>query len=128
MRVATAFADLPHIDETDYLDASDEACMLEVREVLLKHGKTGRLGVTLLHRHFDLAENERLIEHCDEDNRTFVIKPEKIEDLGDAKIIETAWQFSEETEKPISILDCVGTPVSDDDKTQTTMHYTNIKC
>jgi len=73
--------DLPNIDDTPHLDAEDEYCMEEIKAVLLKYGKASRLGVAVLHNHFDLESDEVLVEHCDVSKRTLVSKPVKIEDM-----------------------------------------------
>jgi hypothetical protein len=47
-----AYTELPDIDETAPLDASDHSCMKEIRDVLARHDKLNRFGLTLLHTHF----------------------------------------------------------------------------
>jgi hypothetical protein len=73
--------DLPNIDDTPHLDSEDERCLNEIRAVLLRHGKASRLGVAVLHQHFQLESDEVLVEHCDPSLRTLTSKPIKIEDM-----------------------------------------------
>ena len=64
---AEEFNALPHIDDIDPLNVGDHKCMEELRDVLEKHGKLSRFGITLLHRHFDLSDGEILVEYTDTD-------------------------------------------------------------
>jgi len=84
---------LRHIDDVMPLDASD-ACLQELKDVLVKHGCQYKIGLTLLHKHFDLADDEVLLEHCDEAARTLTIRPIKRTELG-PHVMETAWHFDE---------------------------------
>ena len=47
------------------LDANDLACMAELREVLARHGRLERFALHLVHKHFDLADDEVLVEYSD---------------------------------------------------------------
>src|SRR4051812_15073087 len=73
------WADLKDIDEVEPIGESDSECLAEVREVLKKHGKRDRLGVALLHKHFDMAGDEVLVEYSDKEERVLTIKPVKAE-------------------------------------------------
>jgi hypothetical protein len=50
--------------------------------VLKKHGKWDRLGVALLHKHFDIAGDEVLVEYSNKEERILTIKPIKAEAAG----------------------------------------------
>lgn len=95
---------LQDIHDIDPLGESDYGCLEEVREVLKKHGKGDRFGVTLLHKHFDLREDEILVEYTDVDGREQLIKPEKKSDALDNSI-ETSWRFGDGKVRPM--LACV---------------------
>lgn len=85
-------AALPHLDEVHPLDATDTACFAELRDVLARHGKAGRFGVGLLHRHFAIAEDERLVELIDEETRTLTARPVKAEAFPGA--MPSMWQLT----------------------------------
>ena len=74
------------IDEVDPMNDTDAECLSEVRDVLSKHGMLKRFGVALLHKHFDLAEDEILLEKSDNDARTLVLKPTKKADAGENNV------------------------------------------
>ncbi len=57
-------ADVPPIDETDV------ACFKALRDGLKAHGKAERFGVALLDSHFDLDEDEIMLEFPDSGSRT----------------------------------------------------------
>jgi hypothetical protein len=85
--------DLPSIHDVPCLDDTDERCLEEIRTVVQKHGKARRFGVTLLHQHFTLSEDELLVEHCDFARRTLVTAPEKASDIIEHNYIPTVWRF-----------------------------------
>lgn len=65
---------LPDISETPPISDADTACLRELQAVLEKHDATGRFGLTLMHKHFDIAEDEMLVEFPDVESRTLVTK------------------------------------------------------
>jgi|GEM_PF-832563 len=86
---------LPHADEVQAINDEDKACFKEIRDVLLKHGKLERFGLTLLHKHFDIQDDEVLIENTDEISRIQTITPMKIKDVeatGES-LLETSWSL-----------------------------------
>ncbi len=68
---------LPHGDDVEPFSENDLACFEEIRDVLKKHNKLGRFGLTLLHKHFELQDDEMLVENTDEERRIQVIQPMK---------------------------------------------------
>jgi len=89
-----AAAALPHLHEVRPLDASDGTCLAELAAVLARHGKAGRFGVSLLHRHFALEEGERLVELIDAEHRTLTARPCKTDELPEA--VPSMWQLTSE--------------------------------
>lgn len=84
---------LRDIDEVEPVNESDYDCLREVRDVLKRHGKQERFGVALLHKHFDMADDELLIEYSDPAARVLTIKPVKQTAAG--KTIETIWMLGD---------------------------------
>jgi len=85
--------DLPDIQDAAGLDESDERCLEEIRTVVLKHGKSSRFGAVLLHRHFQLGDDELLVEHCDEVTRTLTTKPTSSDEVIERDYTPTVWRF-----------------------------------
>lgn len=83
------WAALPELHETPPLDASDHACMVEIRDVLDRHGKLGRFALHLAHRHFDLAAGEVLIERSDPEGRSQHVSVGTLDQAGEA--VPTTW-------------------------------------
>lgn len=83
---------LPHLHDVRPLDATDAACLADVHTVLARYGKAGRFSVGLLHRHFALGEDERLVETIDEATRTLTARPVKAGDLPEA--MPSMWQLT----------------------------------
>jgi hypothetical protein len=71
---------LPDIDAVAPFGPDDAVCLKEVNEVLRKHNATARFGVSLLHSHFPMAEDEILLEETDVLNRRQTISVIKMAD------------------------------------------------
>lgn len=76
--------------------------MDEVRNVLARHGALERFGLVLLHQHFQIAEDERLVEFVDADNRVLTIKPVPLSAARAVKAVPTQWRL----DQPTPILGC----------------------
>lgn len=68
-------------------------------EVLSRHGKLNPFGLSLLHDHFEMAEDEVLKETCDPQTRTLTMSPVKDSSLAGQTTITT--MINVETGKPI---------------------------
>ena len=102
-KVANSFAntnDCPHIDDVQALNEEDLACLEEIAAVLQKHDRLDRFGLSLLHKHFDLAEDEVLVEYTDEEARTQTIRVEKRPAQNNSCIQQTAWRFKKGSARP----------------------------
>ena len=99
MNYATA---LPHLDDVRPLDSTDVVFLAELHAVAARHGKADRFGVGLLHRHFAIGEDERLVETIDEEARTLTARPVKEDELPEA--MPSMWQLTEDG--PRAVLWC----------------------
>lgn len=85
---------LPDVDAVPNLDAEDMTCLREIRDVLERHGRLLRFGVTVLHKHFDLDDGEFLLETTDVENRVQTIRPVRASELPPgADLLETSWSL-----------------------------------
>jgi hypothetical protein len=99
--MSTATSELPRthgailkdLHEVEPINEGDNALLDEIREALERHGKVGRFGISLLHKHFDVAPGEVLLEENDPHARVLTIKPVKAEEAGDTSA--TTWTFVE---------------------------------
>lgn len=83
---------LPHIRDVQPLDAIDEQCLAEIESVLAKYGRTSRFGVAVLHKHFDIAPDEILIERTFIEQRRLMTEPVQVSSVtGD--LLTTIWRF-----------------------------------
>jgi hypothetical protein len=73
--------------------AEDDACFAEIRDVLARHGKLERFGLTLLHKHFEVYDDESLVEYSDPMTRTLTLKVVKDADLVNETVVETGWRL-----------------------------------
>jgi hypothetical protein len=84
---------LDNIDDMPPFAASDLSCLQEVQEVLQRHGKSQVFGINLLHKHFDLADDEIMLETQDPVERTLRSRPVKLSELEQTPYTVTAWRF-----------------------------------
>lgn len=89
---AFQWSKLPRIEAIRHdLDGQDVDCLREVADVLKKHGKEWRFGVNLLHSHFDLTDDEVLIETSDPNDKSLWIRPIPAAEVAGEDVVETAW-------------------------------------
>ena len=77
------------------LDESDVTCMQEIREVLMKHEKVDRFALHLIHKHFDLDDDEILVEYSDPSPREQFFRVEKRTDDIMQHSIPTTWTLEQ---------------------------------
>lgn len=99
------FAHLPDISEVGPVTAEDMECMQEIAEVLRRRDRLERFGVTLMHKHFPVAEDEMLVESCDPQTRTLTIQPVKKAKLEGLEYTSTSWHLG--TGEPIVDCKCI---------------------
>jgi len=87
---------MPDVNEVEGLTENDHKLFSELRELLERHGALKKFGVFLLHQHFEIAEDEVLLERTDVSNRRQRIEPVKIGSLAGMQAIETSWRFDDD--------------------------------
>lgn len=93
--------DLPDVEP---LSDADLECLAEVRSVLQRYKVIDRFAIHLVHKHFDLAADEILVEYSDAVKRTQTIRVEKMADADLQNSIPTTWILDEL--KPTTICVC----------------------
>ncbi len=88
------WATVPDVDDVSPIGDKDHQVLSELREVILKHGYADRFGVALLHKHFDLAEDEVLMETTDVEARVSTLHVERLSSQGPGRVLETLWKFA----------------------------------
>jgi hypothetical protein len=94
--IATTQRPYADINVIEPVSSHDEECIAELRAVLKRHGRLHRFGISLLHTHFDMTDDEILLETCDDERRTLTIRPVKKSELDDADLIFTNWSLGQE--------------------------------
>lgn len=80
---------LPDAQDVQAFSEDDQDLFDELYKVLARHGALRRFGITLLHQHFEIADDEVLLERTDRDNRRQLIEPVKISSLEGKNPIQT---------------------------------------
>jgi hypothetical protein len=99
---------LPYMGEADLVPFSgaDAECFRDIRDVLQRHGALKRFGVFLIHRHFDIADDEEMTECTDHEGRTLTITPRKKADIDPATSTPTNWIFTESEQVAAACCEC----------------------
>jgi len=119
---AESLSRLPDIDEVRPFGPDDKACFDELRAVLEKHEALQRFGITLLHQHFDIANNEVLVENIDRENRILVSRPVKTEGTGSA--VETSWRLDGKGKQKVCESKCNKSRDMEGEEIHISQHYT----
>jgi len=96
---------LVDIRDVEPLNEKDLPIMDEIYHVLRKHDALQRFGVTLLHEHFEIDDDEVLIEMTDRNTRTQTIQPVNKNHPDLIGSIETSWRL--DTGIPIMGCSCI---------------------
>ena len=113
---------LPEVGSVVPFGPDDQPCFDEIRAVLERHGALHRFGITLLHKHFDLAEDEVLLESSDVENRILVNTPTKSSSSRDA--LETSWRLDDPTGQRRCETQCQPDRDSEGKPSHNRVHYT----
>lgn len=98
--------ELPDISAVAEFNALDTACLTELREVIRRHGLTQKFGIALLHRHFELADDEVLLETCDVEGRSLLTRPVRRSEIQAGQNVTTLWKFVADGEAVDSEREC----------------------
>lgn len=91
--LALAVNNLNNINDVERRLESEAGFFTEVRELLKRHGLEKKYGLALLHKHFDLDDDEVLMEYTDLENRMLVSKATKRTEISFVNAIETVWSL-----------------------------------
>ncbi|TCV79275.1 hypothetical protein [Sulfurirhabdus autotrophica] len=83
----------------------DHPLFNELYEVLKRHGALRRFGITLLHQHFPITDEEILLEKTNIEDRIMMIRPTQKTELKGKKYLETSWRL--DTGTPVMVCVCV---------------------
>lgn len=100
---------LPDISEAEPLSENDQALVSDLVDVLRRHNAVGRFGLTLLHQHFPVGEDEVMLETTDRAAREQLLRPVKKVELEGVDYKETSWRLDSGT----PLMACVCVYVSD---------------
>lgn len=97
--------DLLDIADAQPLTEQDQPMVSEIYEVLKKYGAEKRFGLSLLHKHFDISDDEVLIESVNVETRTQTVRPYKNHEMQGYQFVETAWRL--DTGKAVMNCKCI---------------------
>jgi hypothetical protein len=85
--------DLPDLMQAHELTKKDEQCLEDIRLVIEKYKLTSKFGISLLHKHFDIEEDEVLLERNDPITRELTLSPLKVTESMNLNYATTQWRF-----------------------------------
>ena len=89
-------SDLLDIKEVKPFCEDDKQCLDEIRAVLEKHGNLQRFGITLMHKHFVVQDDEVLVEETDPVSHVQTITPTKRSEIpSDVTVVN--WRLDKNT-------------------------------
>jgi hypothetical protein len=105
---AMQWGNIPYMGGPDLevFSEKDAECFKDIRDVLLKHGALKRFGMFLIHKHFEVAEDEELTECTDHAARELTIIPVKKSANDPAETTPTNWIFTETEEVAAACCTC----------------------
>jgi hypothetical protein len=83
------------LHECSPMAEDDFECMKDVRAALAKHGKLDRFALHLIHKHFDVADDEILVEYSDPQTREQFFRVEKADSPDAKQSIPTTWTLEQ---------------------------------
>ncbi len=99
------YSSMKHVTDVEPVNEADRATLDAIKAVLIERGAVDRFGVHLVHKHFDIADDEIVMEYTDEEARTQFTQVEKYADaFANGAPLETQWRFNRET----ASMGCVG--------------------
>lgn len=87
--------DLKTLTDVHELSVDDNDCLNELQAIIEKHGLTSKFGVALLHKHFDIEEDEVLLESNNPIERTLNSRPININEAENGDYATTIWRFDD---------------------------------
>ncbi len=91
--IPTNLTQLKDINDVKPLSSEDQPLVTELTEVLKKYNALDRFGITLLHQHFNIANDEILMEETDVTSRTHIIRPVARKGINENDTIQTTWRL-----------------------------------
>lgn len=92
--------------ELEPFSPADAECFRDIRDVLVRHGALKRFGMFLIHKHFEVAEDEELMECTEHADRRLIITANKKADIDPDITVPTNWIFTETEEIAAACCKC----------------------
>ena len=86
------------------IDDADIACMRELRDVLARHDRLGRFALHLVHKHFEVAPHEVMVEYSDPATREQRLRVEARDSEALRDAVPTTWML--DTGQPVVACVC----------------------
>jgi len=94
-KVFTSAADPNSLKDVAHVknQSADDVVLEKIGQIIIANKAERRFGVALLHKHFDVAGDEKIVEEFKPDERTLVISVKKDSDLTQP-VIPSVFKFT----------------------------------
>lgn len=103
------YKDLRDIDDVHEASESERLQLEKLVNFMKEKGLIEHFGITLLHKHFEVNDDEILIESCDLENRTLSIKPIKKSMIAKSEAFNTLQETQWKSNGLACALICINT-------------------
>ena len=105
---AMQWGNIPYMgsEELEVFSEKDAQCFKEIRDVLVKHNALHRFGMFLIHKHFEVAEDEEMTECTEHADRRLTIVPKRKDQIDRSITVPTNWIFTETEEVAAACCTC----------------------
>lgn len=94
--MSTSSIELPLVKSVTPFDPEAQRAFLEdISTVLRKHKMLDRIGLCLLHKHYDLSADEILVETTDVQGRVSTTRPVGASSTPNHDLLETMWKLDD---------------------------------
>jgi hypothetical protein len=97
------------IEDVEPFSGKDAECFREIRDVLKKYDALERFGITLIHSHFTIGEDEEMVEFTDHENRTLITRPVNRSQIDDRQVTVTNWKLMDGDVVAMRVCSCART-------------------
>jgi hypothetical protein len=85
----------------------DPAALRQCADLLLPVSPGRRIGLALIHSHFELHDGEVMVETVDAESRVCTVRPVRIDSVpAEAELIPTIWELGPEGSDPVAVQYC----------------------
>jgi hypothetical protein len=85
----------------------DSASLRRCADLISAISPQRRIGLALIHSHFDLHDGEVMVETVDSDSRVCTVRPMRLDSIpAEAELVPTIWELGPAGSDPVPVQYC----------------------